>query len=195
MRPLTTNEHTIKDTFDAKSRIESIDPYKDSTMSDVESLFANVPLERTLQIIERRVYDKKEIPTKLKRSALRKLIRDTYKKTIFSCNDIYYEKIDGVSMGGSLGSVMANIILTEFERLVINPLISYGIIKFYCRYVDDTLLLIEHDDIEFLLNKFHSFDLNKRFAYDIFSDESPHFLDLKLDGNKFSIYRKHTFTG
>ena len=152
-------------------------------MSDVESLFANVPLERTLQIIERRVYDKKEIPTKLKRSALRKLIRDTYKKTIFSCNDIYYEKIDGVSMGGSLGSVMANIILTEFERLVINPLISYGIIKFYCRYVDDTLLLIEHDDIEFLLNKFHSFDLNKRFAYDIFSDESPHFLDLKLDGN------------
>ena len=98
-------------------------------------------------------------------------------------------------MGRSLGPVMANIILTEFERLVINPLISKGKIKFYCRYVDDRLLLIKHDDIEFLLNKFHSFDRNIRFTYDIFSDEPQHFLDLKLDGNKFSIYRKHKFTG
>ena len=26
LHPLTTNQHTVKDTFDAKSRIESIDP-------------------------------------------------------------------------------------------------------------------------------------------------------------------------
>ena len=40
-------------------------------------------------------------------------------------------------MGGSLGPVLANIILTEFEQIITNPLISSGIIKFYCRYVDD----------------------------------------------------------
>ena len=162
---------------------------------DVESLFTNVPLERTLQVIERRVYDEKELSTKLKRSAIRKLIRDTCKKTIFSGNDAYYEQTDGVSMGGSLGPVLANIILTEFERIIINPLISNGIIKFYCRYVDDTLLLIKHNDIEFLLNRFHTFHPDIRFTYDKFSDEPPHFLDLNLHGNKFSIYRKHTFTG
>ena len=72
---------------------------------------------------------------------------------------------------------------------------SNGIIKFYCRYVDDTLLLIKHDDIKFLLSTFHSFDRNIRPTYDIFSNKPPHFLDLKLDGNKFSIYRKRTFTG
>jgi hypothetical protein len=98
-------------------------------------------------------------------------------------------------MGGSLGPVMANIILTEFERIIINPLINSGIIKFYCRYVDDTLLLVKHDDIDMLLNKFHSFDSNIRFTYDKFPDEPPHFLDLNLDDHKFSIYRKHTFTG
>ena len=98
-------------------------------------------------------------------------------------------------MGGSLGPVLANIILIEFERIIINPLISSGIIKFYCRYVDDTLLLIKHDDIDMLLHKFHSFDNNIRFTYDKFSDEPPHFLDLNLDDNKFSLYRKHTFTG
>ena len=38
-------------------------------------------------------------------------------------------------------------------------------------------------------------DQNIRFTFDTFSDEPPHFLDLNLDGNKFSIYRKNTFTG
>ena len=97
-------------------------------------------------------------------------------------------------MGGFLGPVLANIILTEFERIIINPLISSGIIKFYCRYVDDTLLLIKHNDFDMLLHKFHSFDNNIRFTYDKFSDVPPHFLDLNLDDNKFSLYRKHTFT-
>ena len=69
----------------------------------------DVPLEKTLQVIERRIYDEKELPTTLKRSALRKLTRDTCKKTIFSCNNIYYEQIDGVSMEGSLGPVLANV--------------------------------------------------------------------------------------
>ena len=52
-----------------------------------------------------------------------------------------------VSMGGSLGPVMANIILTVFERILISLLINSGIIKFYCRYVDDTLLLVKQYDI------------------------------------------------
>ena len=70
LHPSTTNEHTVKDTFDAKSRIESIDPalfeqgFKYVSF-DVESLFTNVPLEGTLQIIERRVYDEKELSTKV----------------------------------------------------------------------------------------------------------------------------------
>ena len=57
------------------------------------------------------------------------------------------------------------------------------------------LLLIKHDDIDMLRHKFHSFDNNIRFTYDKFSDEPPHFLDLNLDDNKFSLYRKRTFTG
>ena len=137
MQPLTKNEHTVKDMFDAKSRIETIDKalftqaYQYVSF-DVESLLTNVPLERTLVIIERRIYDRLQMATTLKKTTLRKLIRDTCKKIIFSCNGIYYEQIDGVSMGGSLGPVFANIILTEFEQVIINPLINSGIIKFYC---------------------------------------------------------------
>ena len=98
-------------------------------------------------------------------------------------------------MGGSLGPVPANIILTEFEHVIINPLINCGIIKFYRRYVDDTLQLTRHDDVNYIFDQFHSFDNNICFTYDEFLDEPPHFLDLNLDDNEFSIHRKPTFSG
>ena len=86
------------------------------------------------------IYDEKLIPTSFTRRTLKKLIIDTCTKTVFSVNGIYHEQIDGVSMGSSLGPVLANRIMTELENLVIKPLVNDGTIKFYGRYVDDTLL-------------------------------------------------------
>ena len=43
-------------------------------------------------------------------------------------------------MGSYLGPVLANIILTEFEKLIVSDLVDSGFIKFYRRYVDDTLI-------------------------------------------------------
>ena len=148
LQPLTQNEYTLKDTFDAANRIKAISPALFAegytfVSFDVESLFTNVPLQRTLKIIEDRTYNKKLVKTKLKKSTLRKLIRDTCTKTVFSCKNKLYEQTDGVSMGGSLGPVLANIIMTEFEQETVNKLINQGLIAFYCRYVDDTLLLIK----------------------------------------------------
>ena len=69
-------------------------------------------------------------------------------------------RLDGVSMGSCLAPVLANIILTEFEKLVVDDLVNSGILKFYRRYVDDTLVLMKVSDIPFVLNKFNSFDKN-----------------------------------
>ena len=38
-------------------------------------------------------------------------------------NNGFYDKIDGVSMGSSLGPVSSNIIMTELEELVIRDLV------------------------------------------------------------------------
>ena len=46
-------------------------------------------------------------------------------------------------MGSSLELVMANIIIAELENKVITPLMNNGTIKFYCCYVDDTLLVVK----------------------------------------------------
>ena len=73
---------------------------------------------------------------------------------------VIYEQIDGVSMGASLGPVLANIIMTEMERCVVDKLIESGKIKFYARYVDDTLLLVKPEDIEDILQQFNNFHRN-----------------------------------
>ena len=114
---------------------------------DVVSLFTNVPLRKTGTIILKRVYSEKLINTLSKRS-LKKLILDTCQKMALSFNDKLYEQIDRVSMGGSLGPVLANIIMTECKQ-VIDKLMKEEVIMFYTRYVDNTLLIIKKRDTNF----------------------------------------------
>ena len=137
----------------------------------------------------------KLIQTTLSKRTLKKLIIDTCTKTAFSFDEIIYEQIDVVSMGASLGPVLANIIMTEFEKVFVENLLSTHIIRFYCRYVDDTLILVKPNDIQKVLNKFNSFHKNIQFTVDIFENTTPHFLDLEIHPDGISIYRKETHTG
>ena len=84
---------------------------------DVESLFANVPLKKTIEIILNRVYNEKKIS--LSKRLLKKLLLDVCTKTAFSFNKKLHEQIDGASMGSPLGLLMVNVIMTELERVVV----------------------------------------------------------------------------
>ena len=198
---MTHNEFTVKDSFDAVNRIQNIpsnvfDEGYSYVSFDVESLFTNVPLRRTVNVIINRIYNDKLINTNLRKSTLKKLILDSCQKTTFSFQDKLYEQVDGVSMGSSLGPVLANIIMTELEKVVINSLIEQGIVKFYIRYVDDTLLLVKNKDIEKVKNSLNGFDPNLKFTVDKFDSESDvHFLDILIDKNKTDVYYKKTNTG
>ena len=201
LQSLTINEFTLKDSFDAAQRIKSIpkslidDGYK-LVSFDVVSLFTCVPLDYTVNVIIDRIYNKKVISTTLSKRSLKKLILDSCRKTIFSFNNNLYLQLDGVSMGSSLGPVLANIIMTELEERIIKPFINNGIIKFYCRYVDDTLVLVKPKDIDMIHNALNSFHSNLQFTIDTFEDTDTHFLDLLiLNTLDIDIYRKDTFTG
>ena len=108
---------------------------------------------------------------------------------------MYYEQCDGVSMGSSLGPVLANIIMTELEEIVVKPFIENEILKFYCRYVDDTLLLLKRSDINNVHSAFNKFDPNLKFTVDGFENTTPHFLDININQSVLSIYKKPTNTG
>ena len=136
----------------------------------VESLFTNVPLQESINVILKRIYDDKLIHTDIKKNTMRKLIKGTCKKTAFSFDNIIYEQIDGVSMGSPPAPVLANIIMRELEKAFVQKLTTSGMIKFYCRYVDDTLLLVKPADILHTHNLFNKFDKNVRFTVDRFEN-------------------------
>ena len=85
--------------------------------------------------------------------------------------------------------------MTELERVIVEPLITSGKIKFYIRYVDDTLLLPKEEDIMFIFDKFNSFNKKLKFAIDRFDDNNIHFLYIAIDKNKTDVYYKPTYTG
>ena len=97
-------------------------------------------------------------------------------------------------MGSSLGPVLANIIITELDDVIIKPLIANGTIKFYSCLVDDTLLAIKPENVS-QVNKAHNkFDSNLRFTIDMFQNEVLHFLELELSPDGIAIFRKGTNT-
>ena len=197
--PLTQNRFSLSDSFQAVSDTNSIpknlflEGYQFVSF-DVVSLSTNVPLTKTVNIILERVYTEKLINTKLFKRSLKKLILDSCNKTAFSFNNKIYEQIDGVSMDSSLGPVLANIILTEFEKLIVFDLVDSGLMKFYRRYVDDTLILVKSNNIPLLLEKFNSFHKNLKFTVDRFENDFVHFLDIKISCDGTDVYRKSTHT-
>ena len=62
---------------------------------------------------------------------MKKLLLDSCTKTALSYHNVLYEQCDGVSMGSFLGPVLANITLTEFENVIVKPLIETSVRKFY----------------------------------------------------------------
>ena len=181
---LTINEFLLSDSFDAVTYVKNIPKWLfvegyPFVSFDVESLFTNVPLSWTVDIILDRIYNDNLISTTLKKCTLKKLILDCCSKTAFSFDNQLYKQTDGVSMGLSLEPVLANIILTEFEHVIISDIISSSTIQFYKRYVDDTIVLIKPSDIPMVLAKFNEFLTNLKFTVDTFPDGVIHFWILK----------------
>ena len=97
LNPLTQNEYSLKDTFDADERLKKIPKElirnEEYTMMslDVVSLCTDVSLQKTTNILDR-VYYQKQIKATLSKKVLKKPILDSSQKTAFTFNNIYEQK-------------------------------------------------------------------------------------------------------
>ena len=66
---------------------------------DVKSLFTNVPLDRTIDIVLRRIYDKHELQTPITRSEMTELLILCTKNVHFTFDNVIKVQNDGVAMG------------------------------------------------------------------------------------------------
>ena len=132
---------------------------------------------KLINVILEQIYWQKLLKANSKKRTMKKLWLDSCTKTAFSYN-VIYQQCDGVSIGSSLAPVLASIILTEFEKVVVTSLMKSGNLTFCCRCVDDTSVLVKEDEIDKMLKAFNSFQSKLRFTVDKFEIEDVHFLDL-----------------
>ena len=66
---------------------------------DVKSFFTNTPLDRTIDIILRRIYEKNELQKSIKRSEMIELLIVCTKNVHFMFDNVIKVQIDGVAMG------------------------------------------------------------------------------------------------
>ena len=126
----------------------------------------------------------------LRKRKMKELITDSCTKTVFSFNNKIYNQIDGVSIRSRLDPVVANIIMTELEKIIAKDLADKSLIKVYMRYVDDTILLVKQKDNKIIYERLNFFDKNIEFTIDSFADRNIQFLDIQIKKNLTSIYYK-----
>ena len=78
---------------------------------DVKSLFMNVPLDRTTDIILKRIYQNNEIVTSITKKEIKEMLILCMKKVHFTFESRTYVQTDGVAMGSPLGPVSADIFM------------------------------------------------------------------------------------
>lgn len=197
--PLTKSEYTIESTKDFidKLRGNMIGDSEKLVSFDVSSLFTNVPLDFTIDLILDKIYREKIIKTNLKEFQFRELLELCTKNMHFSFNSNIYRQVDGVAMGSPLGPVLANIFMVHLENNLVPSLSE--VMSLWYRYVDDTLTFIQEDKIEEVIEILNGFHPSINFTYEKEYDGCIAFLDVKLirkDNGSFitEVYRKITDT-
>ena len=199
---LSNDKFMCRDTVDFINSIseEKLDNENCMASFDVSSLFTNVPVKETINIILDRCFENKESKFHgLSRRQLKELLELCVQKCIFKFNGEYYEQIDGVSMGNPLGPLFANMFMAELEKTHMKKLISLGVL-FWRRYVDDIFVTLktvpDAKKIQDYLNNIHP---NIKFTTENEKNQSIPFLDILIKKKRgrlhTEMYRKPTFTG
>ena len=113
---------------------------------DVTSLFTNIPVDETIEIISNHIFANCKYFEGFNRPQFIQLLSLSVKNCHFTFNGWIYQHIDGVAMGSPLGPLFANIFMSFHKKSwfyncpsLLKPLL-------YRRYVDDCFLLFRSLD-------------------------------------------------
>ena len=108
---------------------------------DVKSLFTNVPLEKTIKITVKRIYERKEINTSISKKEMKQLLTLRTKNVHFTYGNKVYQQNDGVAMGTPLGPVLSGIFMVELANSLV-PTLNESM-TLWRRFVDDTITFVK----------------------------------------------------
>ena len=200
LNSITSNEYTIKDSFDFSSDILEQNANLYMASLDIDSLFTNLPLDETIDICIENIFQNKNTVNNFDKNNFRKMLTLATKESYFVFDKNYYKQIDGVGMGSPLGPTLANAFLCHHEKKwLANCPFEFKPV-YYKRYVDDIFVLLKSEThLPLFKNYMNSCHQNIKFSSEKENNDILPFLDVKVSRNTnhfvTSVYRKPTFSG
>ena len=150
---------------------------------DVDSLFTNIPVEKTIEYIIHQICNEKKVPQICSKTIFRRLMYKLTTECAFQFNQNLFKQTEGCTMAGSLSVTLPDIHMIRTEKDIVTPLKPI----FYKRFVDDIYTRRKkgiHDKLYERLNNYHP---NIKLTIEINPNK---FLDTEIIGNKGVIERK-----
>ena len=202
IRPFIDDKFIVKSTDEFLAILQGItlSPGQEVVSLDVASLFSNVPVEATIELIAERAYNHPTLPPPiLNRDDLCYLLKICTKETPFLFKGQNYLQRDGVSMGSPLGPTFADFYMANLENSLLSQNLISNPLK-YLRYVDDTFCIFRsRSHVHHFIRRLK---LNSvlDFTFENMVDSKFNFLDVKItlraDGRfDTSVYIKPTDKG
>ena len=145
LQHLTSNEFTLKDSFEFAKIIGEQDAGLSMASLDVDSLFTNVPLEETINICANELLKSNSSIHGLNKKQITELLSLTTKELIILFDMAFHTQVDGVAMGSPLGPSLANAFLFH-ETKWLNDCPEKFKPVFYKKYVNDIFVLFRRPE-------------------------------------------------
>ena len=197
--PYIPNKFSIKSPSDFIDILHSTNTEGIIASLDVDSLFTNVPIDPTIDIIIKHVYHHPTLPQpKIPQNILREFLSICTKESPFrSPTGTLYLQIEGVAMGSPLGPTFAGFYMGDLEYNVFNN--HYTKPSIYVRYVDDIFVQINNSDELTDIKELFQEKSVLTFTYELHTNNILPFLDISVNstntGFKTSIHYKPTDHG
>ena len=197
LKPLTdASDHKLQSTENFIDAIKTVQiPNNHRLVSfDVKSLFTSIPLQLALDCtgtLLQQTADNTPLPlSNDKIMDLRKLCLES---TFFQYNGRHYH---GTAMGSPVSVVVAEIVMQHIEK---RALATYDqTLHFWFRYVDDTITILQTDDIDVFHGHLNRQNSDIQFTRELEDNGKIPFLDCLVSRDdtrlRTTVYRKPTHT-
>nr|VZH94040.1 unnamed protein product [Spirometra erinaceieuropaei] len=162
---------------------------------DVTSLFTSIPQDLAIETIELPLQSKyDETENRLGHAQILQLLKLCL-RTYFTFDGTIYEQVKGTPMGSPISGFIAEAVLQRLESLVF----QHHRPKFWVRYVDDTFVVIERDQVLTFQEHLNAVFSDIQFTMEEEENNQLAFLDVLVcrkdcGGLKTKVFRKATNT-
>ena len=188
--------YTIGNTRELSNKLEStpILPHHSLASLDISSLYTNVPMRETRDIIANNLV-KNGVDPQIRHELLNWYDTIT-QQNYFSNKEKIIIQQESLVMGAPSSGLIAEFFLQNLEDTHLTPLLDKHNISVYFRYVDDILIIFDSRDTEVvnIQEDFNMLHPNMKFTAELESNNQINFLDITIHKTPTkwttSIYRK-----